>query len=617
MNFTEKNTKKNINEIVAIVKLISLLFSSTIISHEFCTQNRIIKTIKDSYINLLLISILTIMSIFIYWLWIYFYKKNIKFKHSKIMQVVENLIFITIISLSIILSDTYISQYKFLFIFIIISTTIELGMNYGLLIAITSSMVILTIDLIYAPNNNINIYFQNDLIIVGVFILTAWVLGYYVKIENENFKRKNLQLEELSKELKAQDNKRKYIEDILLNNEACYNLLIENSNQAILVHRNGNFIFVNEGALHLFGFKNESELMGKTIFDLMPIEEQENISQRFEQVNCSKEILTNIPSKLIKIDGTLLDIESTSAYFVYDGTGTILSILRDVTPEKKVEQLQIDVKNNMKLLDESMEFNRLTMELFTNISHELKTPLNVIYAAVQVLSLYNNSNPDFIDKRSKYINVMKQNCYRLTKLINNFLDMSKLESGFLNISLATLNIVSVVEDITLSVATYVESKDISLIFDTYVEEKIMSFDPNKIERIMLNLLSNAIKYTDPGGEILVTITDLNNNISISVKDNGIGIPKDKLDLIFERFGQVDKTLKRACEGTGIGLTLVKSFIEMHGGTIEIKSTIDVGSEFIVTLPAKIIENCSLEDDFVYETNIEKINIEFSDIYSDA
>ena len=99
----------------------------------------------------------------------------------------------------------------------------------------------------------------------------------------------------------------------------------------------------------------------------------------------------------------------------------------------------------------------------------------------------------------------------------------------------------------------------SLVFDTDVEEKFMAFDPNKIERIILNLLSNAVKFTDVGGEILVNIKDNNGHVLISVKDTGMGIPEDKQKLIFERFGQVDKTSKRNHEGTGIGLALVKSF----------------------------------------------------------
>ncbi|HCQ90568.1 MAG TPA: hypothetical protein DIU45_13550, partial [Clostridium sp.] len=121
-----------------------------------------------------------------------------------------------------------------------------------------------------------------------------------------------------------------------------------------------------------------------------------------------------------------------------------------------------------------------------------------------------------------------------------------------------------IEDITMSVANYIERKNISLIFDTEIEEKIACFDPNKMERIILNLLSNAVKFTPKGGTIYVDIRDEKDKVKIIVRDTGVGIPKDKQEIIFERFRQVDNLLTRNQEGSGIGLSLTKSLVEMHG-----------------------------------------------------
>ncbi len=173
------------------------------------------------------------------------------------------------------------------------------------------------------------------------------------------------------------------------------------------------------------------------------------------------------------------------------------------------------------------------------------------------------------------------------RLINNLLDTTKLDSGYLKLNLVNCNIVNLVEEITLSVVYYAESKNINIIFDTDVEEKIMAVDPDKIERIVLNLLSNAIKFTGSGGNIYVTVKDFEDNIIISVKDTGIGIPEDKIENIFDRFVQVDKTLRRNKEGSGIGLYLVKSFVNMHEGTIDIQSEIGKGSEFIINIPVNL------------------------------
>ena len=615
MNNIDKNKKKEINDIVSIVKFISLLFCGIVVYNEFAIKDIDIFHNPNVYINIIPMGLLSVSSIFICWLWPFFSKRKYQSKYVKLIQIIENLVFIIIFSVSIMLSDSYNSQYKLLFLFIIITSTLELGMKNGITMAIISSGIILVMDLIYAPHARVNLYFENDLIMAGVFILTAWPLGHYVEIEKENLHRKNLQLQELNDELKDTHNQREYIEKILLKNEDCYRLLIEDSREAIFVHRNDKVIFANESAIKLVGLNTQDELIGRLILDFIDIDESVNIKNKFDEIYNKQSTLLNFEGKIFKQDGKVVNVQNTSTYFTYAGQSTILSIMHDITPEKQVEKLKLDVEKNLRLLNETIKLNKLITEVFTNISHELKTPLNVIYSAVQVLSIYNNTE-EFWDKKDEYLIVMKQNCYRLMRLINNFLEITKVDSGFLKLNKVDINVVSVIENIALSVAPYVESKQIQFIFDTDVEEKIMSFDPEKIERIMLNLLSNSIKYTNCGGEILVTLTDKEDSILISVKDTGIGIPEDKLEFIFERFAQIDKTLKRPCEGAGIGLYLVRSFVKMHEGSIEIKSKINIGSEFIIKLPAKKLTKCHVEDGFQYKTNIERINIEFSDIYLD-
>ena len=133
---------------------------------------------------------------------------------------------------------------------------------------------------------------------------------------------------------------------------------------------------------------------------------------------------------------------------------------------------------------------------------------------------------------------------------------------------------------------------------------------------MLNLLSNAVKYVEKDGKIEVKITTLRNDILVSVKDNGLGISEDKVDLIFERFMQVDNTMTRKCEGSGIGLSIVESLVKLHGGNITVNSSKGRGSEFLFTLPIHIIENEPVIENINPNCMdpIEKCNIEFSDIY---
>ena len=257
-------------------------------------------------------------------------------------------------------------------------------------------------------------------------------------------------------------------------------------------------------------------------------------------------------------------------------------------------------------------------EIFSNVSHELKTPLNVIFSTNQLMEFYlkNDSLEDNNKKVSNGINIIKQNCYRFTKLINNIVDISKIESGFLKLNLSNENIVSITENIVQSVSDYIKVKELNIIFDTNTEEKIIACDPDKIERIILNLISNAVKFTDASGSIFVNILDKGDTVEISVKDTGIGMDKKHLDNIFKRFHQVDKSLSRNAEGSGIGLSLVKSIVKLHGGKISTESKPDEGSIFKIELPARTIENPKVTTESKSMNNkIEMINIEFSDIYS--
>ncbi|AOT70773.1 hybrid sensor histidine kinase/response regulator [Geosporobacter ferrireducens] len=254
-----------------------------------------------------------------------------------------------------------------------------------------------------------------------------------------------------------------------------------------------------------------------------------------------------------------------------------------------------------------------------NISHELRTPLNIILGTTQMLNLYLRSDKEIDrDQIRKKVDMQVQNCYRLLRLVNNIIDISKIDTGHFEISMSKCNIVQIVEAIALSVAEYVEDKGIRLIFDTNVEEKIIACDLDAIERIILNLLSNAIKFTQTGGNIYVDVEDLQDRVKISVRDTGIGIEEDKVHLVFERFKQVDELLTRKQEGSGIGLSLIKSLVEMHDGRIYVHSEYQKGSEFIVELPVnlkcmQVSEDCSAGY-MPNESVVQKIQVEFSDIY---
>lgn len=255
---------------------------------------------------------------------------------------------------------------------------------------------------------------------------------------------------------------------------------------------------------------------------------------------------------------------------------------------------------------------------FANISHEFRTPLNILLGSSQMIKYYiENDKVLNKEKMESNVKIQIQNCYRLVRLVNNLLDITKMDSGNFTLKFSTCNIVEVVESVVLSVVNYAASKNIQVVFDTDVEELYLSCDLDAIERIILNLLSNSIKFTPNGGNIFVNVKVLNNFVEISVKDSGVGIPQDKQQVIFQRFKQVDDLLTRNCEGSGIGLSIVKSLVEMHGGNIQVKSEYQKGSEFIIKIPIIEVNVEETEQNRSINGNsaiIKKIDVEFSDIY---
>jgi len=189
MTTLEHIKQKNINEILSIVKLSSLLFSGIVFLKRFFGKNNLVLNSDNAYYSLFSVISIVFLLVAIYCIWTFSTVKKFHSKYINIIQGIENIIFIMIIFLAIYKSGAYASDYKFLFLFIIITSTIQSGMKYGMSVACLSSMIILALDILCAPKSQVNQYFENDLIISGVFILTAWPLGYYVKVEGEHIEQ--------------------------------------------------------------------------------------------------------------------------------------------------------------------------------------------------------------------------------------------------------------------------------------------------------------------------------------------------------------------------------------------------------------------------------------------
>jgi len=225
------------------------------------------------------------------------------------------------------------------------------------------------------------------------------------------------------------------------------------------------------------------------------------------------------------------------------------------------------------------EVDELKSRFFTNISHEFRTPLTLILGpAKDILDSTNEA------KTKQNISMIKRNAGRLLGLVNQLLDISKLESGNMKLETIALNIIPLLKALVLSFTSYAERKRITLKFNTSDDEIIVYADKDKFQKIITNKLSNAFKFTPEEGLIEVNVSQSDKYVNIKVSDTGIGIPADRIERIFDRFYQVDGSHTREQEGTGVGLSLAKELVELHKGKIEVESEPGKGSVFTISLP---------------------------------
>ena len=384
-----------------------------------------------------------------------------------------------------------------------------------------------------------------------------------------------------------------------------YKLVDENKYSCIVIYdENGKIKFANK-AVKNFMFKNPCEKdkrVESVITKRMKEVDKDLIFEINNSVKKYKAWKGNIyiPSLDMTLECSIQNIYTRSEENNY----TI--IFKDISSKLRTERYLIEYEKIKKHEEVKNEF-------FANISHELRTPLNIFYSTVQLLDLKSNDMlVDFREVYEKHKQCLNLNCKRMLRLIDNIVDITKIDVGFTKPKFVNCDIVRVIEDITLSVVNYAENKNINIVFDTEIEEHIIKCDSSMIERAMLNLLSNAIKFTKENGNIVVNLYKDEQWVHIIVKDDGIGIPIGIQGMIFERFVQGDKSLTRLNEGSGIGLSIVKSIVELNNGEIYLDSDGENGTEFEILLPNEKLEGDKYE--YNYEIDIDKIELEFSDIY---
>jgi PAS domain S-box-containing protein len=357
--------------------------------------------------------------------------------------------------------------------------------------------------------------------------------------------------------------------------------IVESSDDAIISKNlNGVIQSWNGAAQRLFGYTAE-QAVGRHISFLIPadrIDEEDQILARLR----AGERVYHIDTVRVRSDGQTIHVSLTISP-VRDETGRIVGaskIARDITDRKQAEERIYGLMAQLKEADQRKD------EFLAMLAHELRNPLAPLLNVLEILKLGDGNGAVLEQVRS----TLERQLGQLVRLVDDLLDVNRITRSKLELRKERVELASVLQQSVEACRPLVERAKHELNVALPSEPLYLYADPVRLAQVFGNLLNNACKYTEPGGRIALTAERRDNEMVVSIKDSGLGIPSDKLASIFEMFAQIDRSLERSRGGLGIGLTLVKWLVEMHGGSVEAFSAGQgLGSEFVVRLPILIEE----------------------------
>ena len=369
---------------------------------------------------------------------------------------------------------------------------------------------------------------------------------------------------------------RKKAEEALKESEERFRSLIDNMIEgALIVDWDGEIIFANNSAARVVGLNSPDQGIGKKVFDFLHPDDTKRVLQAIVSVtNSSKPYVDEY--KIKTITGEARWVESLGTNIIFANKKSILVTLRDITERKNAEIELREAK------EKAEEMSMIKSNFLANMSHELRTPLVGILGFAELLKEKLKGKPT-----TEMADRILTSANRLMNTLNLVLDLSKIEAKKVNFNLKPYRIPELIESQIQLFEAIAERKNLLLEIQIADQNLFAIVDEQIFSQIINNLVNNALKYTYTGG-IAVSVDSISEDskpyIRISVKDSGIGIPEESLCLIFQEFRQVSEGFNRHFEGTGLGLTITKNFIEMMNGQIKVKSTVGSGSTFTVLFP---------------------------------
>ncbi|WP_196214026.1 PAS domain S-box protein [Methanolobus vulcani] len=381
---------------------------------------------------------------------------------------------------------------------------------------------------------------------------------------------------------------RKEAEERIKRSEERFRSLFEHSNDAIIIHDlNGQIINMNCKTREILGY-DEEQLKYRSITDLVLPEDRDNFIQKLGRI--VSEGTARSESRLVGSDGRTIHMD-ISGSLILTKDKLIQAVARDITDRVQAEKAVLEAKI------EAEAASRTKSEFLANMSHEIRTPMNGVIGMTNLLL-----DTELDEEQRHYVETVQRSGEALLELINDILDLSKIEAGKLEIEELDINLNTVLEDVAhlLSVRAQENGLELICIADPEVPTDIIA-DPVRLKQILINLGGNAIKFTHKG-EVAIRVTleketESHATLHFSVKDTGIGIPESKIAILFDKFSQVDASTTRKYGGTGLGLAISRQLVDMMNGQIDVNSQEGLGSEFWFSItfekhPGKGIKNKS-------------------------
>ncbi|MBS4538267.1 PAS domain S-box protein [Clostridium sp. D2Q-11] len=393
-----------------------------------------------------------------------------------------------------------------------------------------------------------------------------------------------------------------------------FNAITESTSDCIIVHRDFKIEYVNNNMLNLLGYENKEDLIGRGIEYIVPKEYLKTIKERLENEYVNGIDYKNTQSKVISSTGEIINLVISTIQFDLNNKPATMVVANRID-KQEILKLASELEEKEEELKRLNSFNKSKSEFFAVMSHELKTPLNVNLSTIQLLDLYMNNDlwEDKFESIKKHLYTLKKNCFRQLKIVNNSIDISKVSLNDFETRFKYYDIVDILIQIVNTINHTIHYKEIKTCFNTTFNKKIVKIDPNVIQKVVLNLISNAYKVSKEKDIVNVTLTEVGGQAIITVEDNGPGISEEYVDSIFEPFSQMGSILTRPHEGVGLGLSLVKSLLEIHGGKLDIQTNIGLGSRFSVILPK---EDFKIKVLNLNKHEVEKqiVQVNFSDLF---